>query len=91
MKQTWEHLGEAEQQLGHKWVISKNKAAEHPMNYHVANFGRDHDMVANDGSLNTAEQITGHKWIYDPSKKAAEHPVDYAVANFGLDHDIADT
>lgn len=62
---------------------------DHPMDYYVADFGKDHDLSHNDASLNTAETMLGHKWKW--TKATDDVKKDYFVPNFGMDKDIADS
>jgi hypothetical protein len=62
------------------------------MDYFVPHFGVDHDdVVTSFNSLDVAENMRQHRWIYDPaSKKAADEPTSYE-SNPDLDDDIIDT
>jgi hypothetical protein len=63
---------------------------DHKIDYFVPSYGKDHDRIHTDDSLNTAENMLGHKWNWkkDTSK---DPPRDYFVPNFGMDKDIADS
>ena len=63
---------------------------DHKIDYFVPSYGKDHDRIHTDASLNTAENMLGHKWNWkkDTSK---DPPKDYFVPNFGMDKDIADS
>lgn len=63
---------------------------DHDIDYFVPSYGKDHDRIHTDASLNTAENMLGHKWnwVKDTSK---DPPRDYFVPNFGMDKDIADS
>jgi hypothetical protein len=43
---------------------SKKGTKDHPMNYFVPDFGRDHEVSTTFNSLKKAENITGHEWFY---------------------------
>jgi len=58
---------------------------DHPVDYPVADFGKDHEMRHTDSSLDTAEKIVGHKWQW--TKKEDEKIVNYNT-NAPLDGDI---
>jgi TfoX/Sxy family transcriptional regulator of competence genes len=64
----------------------KTKGLGYKINYGVPDFGRDHDINHNFDSLDTAEKIVGHKWVWtkDPP---ADDPVEYDV-NKPLDPEI---
>lgn len=64
------------------------------MNYAVANFGVDKDIIATEKHLKEMEAKFG-QWDYkkqtEDSKKAQSYPINYKVANYGADPDIAES
>jgi len=74
------------------FVPKKDRAAPHPVDYPVANFGVDHDIKGTSESLSSTEETLKHQWILkDKDLKKNEYPMNYPVANFGMDHDVKDT
>ena len=59
----------------------------HPMDYFVPNFGKDHEIAANDGSLAWAEKYLKHHWI-PAEKPKPEDPIMYAGKDTPLDGDM---
>lgn len=86
IKDTYTHLAETEEKLGHKWNWAK-AGKGHPKDYFVPNFGaRDTDVAGTIASAHEAEVQRNHEWI--PSKPE-KHKVDYFVPNFGNDENMA--
>lgn len=54
----------------------KKKDLGYKINYPVPNFGRDHDINHNFGSLDWAENSLNHKWVWKTPEKEAD-PVTY--------------
>lgn len=50
----------------------KKKALGYDINYPVPNFGRDHDINENNGSLDWAENSLNHHWTWKKRPKADE-------------------
>ena len=87
-------MKQAEIDREHKWKVvpKKDRPAPHPVDYPVANFGVDHDILATKASLDSTEDTLNHTWIVkDKDLKKNEYPMNYPVANFGMDHDVKDT
>ena len=63
------------------------KKKSHPVDYFVPNFGADHEIAANDGSLNWAEKYLKHHWI-PAEKPKPEDPIMYAGKDTPLDGDM---
>ena len=55
--------------------------------YFVPNFGKDHEIAANDGSLAWAEKYLKHHWI-PAEKPKPEDPIMYAGKDTPLDGDM---
>lgn len=111
---TQKNLADAEDTLGHKWVINDvqldadikvesdpicssagctqykhvKKALGYDIDYPVPNFGRDHLINQNFGSLDWAEKQLGHRWEYKEGKP--EKVVEYNVHK-PMDPDIVDS
>lgn len=66
----------------------KKKGLGYKINYPVPNFGRDHLINQNFDSLDLAEKMVGHKWIWKKDDK--DDPVEYNV-NKPMDPDIVDS
>ena len=66
----------------------KTKDLGYDINYFVPNFGKDHLIRHTDESLDLAEKIVGHKWIWTEDKP--EDPVVYNVHK-PMDPDIVDS
>ena len=69
---------------------TKKKKAAYPTDYFVPNFGRDHEMNANDGSLAWAEKQHKHKWVVDPESLKKKPAEDLRRVDYGVDQDILD-
>ena len=68
------------------------KKKGHPMDYPVANFGRDkNDIISTEESLKWAEAKSGHTWDWVDPRGGKPNPTNYAVPNFGVDKDIVDS
>ena len=63
------------------------KKKSHPVDYFVPNFGKDHEIAANDGSLAWAEKYLKHHWI-PAEKPKPEDPIMYAGKDTPLDGDM---
>ena len=60
-----------------------------PINYPVANFGVDHDILNSEKNLKMTEKKLGKTMNANFDQKTnAVNPRDYKVANFGVDSDI---
>lgn len=73
----------------------KAKPLGYPIDYPVQDLGYDHDIVANQNSLNVAEQMRGHRWAFKnkDSKAKYENPAKKTMYNFApeLDADVTST
>ena len=61
----------------------------HPMDYFVPNFGPDNEIAATKKSLEIAQALTNHTWVF-PKANFTGNPADKAHYNFDpkLDDDI---
>jgi hypothetical protein len=64
-----------------------SKKDKYPMDYPVPNFGRDHDVLTTFNSLEVAEALRQHKWLYEGQGPKKDDPVEYN-GNPDLDDDI---
>jgi hypothetical protein len=67
----------------------KTKGLGYKINYPVPNFGKDHDIVDNHGSLSWAENSLNHKWTWKEIEPEKD-PVTYYDAG-PLENDVAST
>tara|TARA_B110000503_G_C6917200_1_gene317119 strand:- start:147 stop:512 length:366 start_codon:yes stop_codon:yes gene_type:complete len=59
---------------------------DHPIDYPVADFGVDHDIVSSTTNMAASEvKFDNKNWLPD---KPAEYPRGYGVPAFGMDRDI---
>ncbi len=60
--------------------------SDHPIDYKVADFGVDHDIISSNTNMDASEKkFDNSKWLPDAP---AEYPRGYAVPTFGMDRDI---
>jgi len=74
-----------------QYKFPKDTSDDHPVDYPVPNFGRDHDIISTFNSLDVAEAMKQHHWDFDPDAvEKPEAPTEYDLEP-KLDDDIIDT
>lgn len=72
-------------------IHQKPAYADHPVDYFVPDFGKDHDIVASLADTKLEEKRLKHKINFMNEPLPYDHPKNYKVADFGVDQDILAT
>jgi len=64
--------------------------AGHPMNYHVPNFGMDHEIVASENNEKIASALVGHSWAFKTPESWEKYRNRAKDASYNFDPELSE-